>query len=109
MTKLKNLMQQAEKVQAVLSQIQEELAKKRVTASSGGGMVTVTADGQQNIVDLKIDPEVVDQQDVEMLEDLILAAVNEAKRKSQEVAAEEMKKLTGNLSIPGLPQIGSLL
>lgn len=93
----------------MLSQVQKELSKKRVVATSGGGMVTVTADGQQNVVEIKIDPEVVDPKDVEMLEDLILAAVNEARRKSQEAAAEEMKKITGGLPIPGLSEAASLL
>lgn len=109
MAKLKNLMQQAQRLQTMLTQVQEELSNKRVTASSGGGMVTVTADGQQNIVGIRIDPEVVDPKDVEMLEDLVLAAVNEAKKKSRDMAAEEMKRLTGGLPIPGFSDIASVL
>lgn len=99
---LGNLVKQAQEIQARLTEVQAELAKKRVDASAGGGMVTVVADGQQNIIKVKIDPEVVDPNDVEMLQDLVVAAVNEARRKAQEVAAEEMRKLTGGLSIPGL-------
>ena len=68
-------------------------------------MVTVTANGRQEILSIKIEPEVVNPEDVEMLEDLILAAVNEAKRKSEELAQEEMKKITGGLNIPGLGDI----
>ncbi|KPJ60144.1 MAG: hypothetical protein AMJ46_07350 [Latescibacteria bacterium DG_63] len=97
-----NIMKQAQQIQAKLAEVQEDLAKKRVEASAGGGMVTVVADGQQNIVEVKIDREVVDPGDVEMLQDLIVAAVNEARRKAQELAAEEMRRLTGGLSIPGL-------
>jgi DNA-binding YbaB/EbfC family protein len=97
-----NIMKQAQQIQAKLAEVQEDLAKKRVEASAGGGMVTVVADGQQNIVEVKIDREVVDPEDVEMLQDLIVAAVNEARRKAQELAAEEMRRLTGGLSIPGL-------
>jgi DNA-binding YbaB/EbfC family protein len=102
MKELGNLVRQAQEIQARLAEVQAELAKKRVDASAGGGMVTVVADGQQNIIEVKIDPEVVDPNDVEMLQDLVVAAVNEARRKAQEVAAEEMRKLTGGLSIPGL-------
>ncbi|MEW6684580.1 MAG: YbaB/EbfC family nucleoid-associated protein [Candidatus Edwardsbacteria bacterium] len=99
---MSNLMKQMQLLQTKLAQIQEELASKRVEASSGGGMVTVVADGQQNIMEIKISKEVVNPDEVEMLEDLILAAVNEARKRAQELAASEMSKLTGGLSIPGL-------
>jgi DNA-binding YbaB/EbfC family protein len=97
-----NMMKQAQQIQAKIAEVQEDLGKKRVEATAGGGMVTVVADGQQNIIEMKIDPEVVDPEDIEMLQDLLVAAVNEARRKAQELAAEEMRKLTGGLSIPGL-------
>ena len=82
--------------------IQEELAGRKVEATVGGGMVTVTADGQQNVLQIKIKPEVVKPEDTEMLEDLILSGVNEALRRSRELAAQEMGKLTGALGLPGL-------
>lgn len=88
-----------------MKKMQDELKGKIVEATSGGGMVTVTANGRQEILSIKIEPEVVNPEDVEMLEDLILAAVNEAKRKSEELAQEEMKKITGGLNIPGLGDI----
>lgn len=97
-----NIMKQAQKVQKQMMEIQEELANRTVEATVGGGMVTVVANGQQDILSIRIDPEVVDPNDVEMLQDLILAAVNEAHRKSQELMTQEMSKLTGGLKIPGL-------
>ncbi|MBU1702364.1 MAG: YbaB/EbfC family nucleoid-associated protein [Candidatus Eisenbacteria bacterium] len=96
------LMKQAQKMQAQLSELKEELAERRITATAGGGMVTVEANGRHEILSLKIDPQVVDPQDVEMLEDLIVAAVNEAQRQSEEMFKEEMSKLTGGLPMPGL-------
>ena len=78
------------------------MAEKTVEASSGGGMVTVVTDGKQDVVSIKIDPEVVNKDDVEMLEDLIVAAVNEARKRSQELMASEMGKLTGGMNVPGL-------
>jgi len=100
--KMSNLMKQAQKMQKQMMEIQEELADRTVEATVGGGMVTVVANGQQDILSIKIDPEVVDPNDVEMLQDLILAAVNEAHRKAQEMMNQEMGKLTGGLKIPGL-------
>jgi DNA-binding YbaB/EbfC family protein len=97
-----NLLKQAQQMHAKISQIQEEMAGKTVEASSGGGMVTVVVNGKQEVISVRIDPEVVNREDIEMLQDLIAAAVNEAIRKSQEMMAEEMKKVTGGLSIPGL-------
>ena len=100
--KMNNLMKQAQRMQKQMMEIQEELANRTVEATVGGGMVTVVANGQQDILSLKIDPEVVDPGDVEMLQDLILAAVNEAHRKAQEMMSSEMSKLTGGIKIPGL-------
>ncbi|MBW1823727.1 MAG: YbaB/EbfC family nucleoid-associated protein [Deltaproteobacteria bacterium] len=102
MKNLGSIMKQAQKMQAQIAKIQEELAQKTVEASAGGGMVSVVANGKQEIVSIKIEPEVVDPKDVEMLQDLVVAAVNEALRKAQEMVAEEMSKVTGGLQIPGL-------
>ena len=102
MTKFGDMMKQAQALQEKLARLQEEAGKKTVEASAGGGMVTVVANGKQEIVSIKIDPEVVNSQEVEMLQDLILAAVNEARRKAQEVMADQMKALTGGIQIPGL-------
>jgi DNA-binding YbaB/EbfC family protein len=85
-----------------MAQLQEEVGKRTVEATAGGGMVTVVANGRQEIVSVKIDPEVVSKDDVQMLEDLVLAACNEALRKSRELVQQELGKLTGGLKIPGL-------
>jgi len=98
----KFMMQQAQKLQAKLAKAQEELANLTVEASSGGGAVTVTISGQQKVQSVKISPEVVNPDDVELLEDLVLTAVSEAIAKSQEAAAEHLGGLTGGLKIPGL-------
>lgn len=95
-------LRQAQQLQAKLEKAQEELEKTTVEASSGGGAVTVVITGQQRVVSVKISAEVVDSEDVELLEDLVLTAVNEAMRKSQELAASRLGKLTGGLKIPGL-------
>ena len=99
-----DIMKQAQKMQEQLLKMQEEMASKTVDASAGGGMVTVTANGRQEVVAIKIEKDVVNPEDVEMLQDLIMAATNEALRKSREMVAEEMKKVTGGLglNIPGL-------
>lgn len=102
MTKFGDMMRQAQALQEKLARLQEEAGKKTVEATAGGGMVTVVANGKQEIVSIKIDPEVVNPGEVEMLQDLILAAVNEARRKAQELMAEQMKALTGGIQIPGL-------
>ncbi|MDQ3696773.1 MAG: YbaB/EbfC family nucleoid-associated protein [Gemmatimonadota bacterium] len=94
------IMQQAQQMQARLQQLQDELASKTVTAASGGGMVTVTADGKGHVRTIKIDPAIVDPKDVEMLEDLVLVAVGEAQRKAVELAQEEMQGLAGGLPLP---------
>jgi DNA-binding YbaB/EbfC family protein len=100
---MQKLMKQMQKMQAEMERIQEELGEKTVEASVGGGVVTVVASGHQEIKEVKIKPEAIDTDDIEMLEDLVLAAVNEALRKAQEMSANEMKKITGGLNIPGLP------
>lgn len=99
---LGDMMKQAQKLQSKMMELQEELADKTVEATAGGGMVTVVINGRQEIISLTIDPEVVDRQEIEMLQDLIIAAVNEGIRRAQQIWAEEMKKLTGGMSIPGL-------
>ncbi len=98
----KFIMQQAQKLQSKLAQAQEELSNITVEASSGGGAVKVTMNGQQKIQSVKISPEVINSDDVELLEDMVLTAVSEAIAKSQEVAAEHLGGLTGGLKIPGL-------
>ena len=103
MTKgLGNIFKQAQEMHSRISQLQEEMAAKTVEASSGGGMVTVAINGKQEVLSVRIDPEVVNKEEVDILQDLIAAAVNEAIRKSQEMMTEEMKKITGGLNIPGL-------
>jgi DNA-binding YbaB/EbfC family protein len=103
MTKgLGNILKQAQQMHAKISQLQEEMAGKSVEATSGGGMVMIVMNGRQEILSVRIDPEVVNREEIEMLQDLIAAAVNEAIRKSQEMMQEEMKKITGGLNIPGL-------
>jgi len=99
---LGNILKQAQEMHGKISQLQEEMANKTVEASAGGGMVTVVINGKQQVLSIRIDPEVVNREDVDMLQDLICAAVNEAIRKSQEMMTEEMKKITGGLNIPGL-------
>ncbi|MDP4858494.1 MAG: YbaB/EbfC family nucleoid-associated protein [Desulfobacterales bacterium] len=97
-----NMMKQAQKLQAKMLRMQEELAEKTIESTAGGGMVKVVANGKQQIVSIQIEKEVVDPDDVDMLQDLVMAAVNDALTKSQEMVSAEMAKLTGGLSIPGL-------
>jgi len=97
-----NLMKQAKKIQERMARLQEELALKTVEASAGGGMVTVVVTGKGELLSLKVEKEVVNPEDIEMLQDLIVAAVNEGLRKAQEMTAAEMAKITGGLSIPGM-------
>ncbi len=99
---LGQMMKQAQKMQAQILKIQEEMAERSVEASSGGGMVTVTANGKQEVLSIRIEPEVVDPDDIDMLQDLVAAAVNEALKKAQEMVSEEMAKVTGGLQLPGL-------
>lgn len=97
-----NLFKQAQEMQAKLARVQEDLAHRTVEGSSGGGMVRATVTGQLNLASIKIDPAVVNPDEREMLEDLVLAAVNEGMRLAREMAAEEMSKITGGMKIPGL-------
>ena len=99
---LGNLMKQAQMMQEKMAKIQEEAAQKTVEASAGGGMVTVTANGKMEILSIKIEKEVINPDDADMLQDLITAAVNEALKKAQDMMSEEMGKLTGGLGIPGM-------
>lgn len=102
MNNQRDMLRQMQKMQGEMMKIQEELEAERIEASSGGGMVTVVASGQQEIVDIKINKEAVDPEDVEILQDMVLAAVNEALRKSKEMANTKLGRLTGGLNIPGL-------
>ena len=99
---MKDLMKKAQKMQQDLAKAQEELANKIVEGSAGGGMVKVEMNGKNQIISLKIDKEVVDPEDVEMLEDLIIAAINEAQEKVAKSTEDEMSKLTGGINIPGM-------
>lgn len=96
------MMKQVQKMQVEMARLQEELGERQVESTVGGGVVRVVANGKQEILSLEIKPEAVDPEDVEMLQDLILAAVNESLRKSQEMVSSEMGKLTGGMNIPGL-------
>ena len=98
----KAIMQQVQRLQKDMEKVQQELGESRVEASSGGGMVTAAANGLGELLEVKIAPEVVDPQDVEMLQDLVLAAVKEALSKAREMQAEKTGELTGGLNIPGL-------
>jgi DNA-binding YbaB/EbfC family protein len=97
-----NIMKQAKQMQEKMMRLQEEMAGKTVEATAGGGMVSVTVNGKFEVLSLRIEKEVVNPEDVEMLQDLIMAAVNEGVRKAQEMAAAEMAKITGGMQLPGL-------
>jgi hypothetical protein len=97
---MNEMLKQIQNIQVKTKEIQEQLAKKSVEAQAGGGMVTVTVNGRQEIQEIKMDPICVDTRDIPMLEDLILAAVNQGIKKSREFASEELKKLTGGLNLP---------
>ncbi len=97
---LGQLLKKAQQMQAELARIKEELGHRTVEASAGGGMVKVVANGRREVVSVSVDPEIVDPADLEMLQDLICAGVNEALRKVQSLEAEEMQKLTGGLGLP---------
>ena len=101
---LGDIMKQAQKMQEQLAKVQEEAANKIVEASAGGGMVTVTANGRQEVLSVKIERDVVNPDDIEMLQDLIVASTNEALKKGRDMLADEMKSMTGGLgmNIPGL-------
>ncbi|SHI12243.1 hypothetical protein SAMN02745196_03006 [Clostridium collagenovorans DSM 3089] len=99
---MNNLLKQAQKLQQQMSKMQEDLENKTFEASVGGGAVVAVATGKRQIADIKINPEVLDPDDVEMLQDLILSAVNEALKNAEEATSSEMGKLTGGMNIPGL-------
>ena len=107
MDNIQQLMQLGQQMQAKMTELQESLNEKRISASSGGGMVTATVDGKGAVKQVEIDPTCVDPRDVEMLEDLVLAAVSEAQVKAQVEYEGEMRKVTGGLpmNIPGLPKL----
>ncbi len=102
MKNMNSMMKQAQKLQKKMLKTQQELALKTIEASAGGGMVKVVANGAQKIESIVLEKEVVDPEDIEMLQDLMLAAVNDALNKSQEMVSKEMGKLTGGMNIPGL-------
>ncbi|GAV22125.1 YbaB/EbfC family nucleoid-associated protein [Carboxydothermus pertinax] len=104
MGNMQKMLKQVQKMQQDMAKLQEELSERTVEATSGGGMVKAVVNGKQELISLAINPEAVDPEDVEMLSDMIMAAVNEALRKSKEMVAEEMGKITGglNLNLPGL-------
>ncbi len=99
---LGDMMKQVQKMQAKMEEVQAQLEQMQVEGSSGGGMVKMVSNGKNEIVSVTIDPEVIDKNDPEMLQDLVLAAVNQARQKVQELQAEQMSGLTGGLKIPGL-------
>ncbi len=97
------LLKQAQQFQSKMAKLQEELADQTVEASAGGGMVTVVVNGRQEVLSIQIDPEVIDREDPEMLQDLIMAAVNDGLSRARDMMNEEMGELTKGLNIPGLP------
>ncbi|WP_028572615.1 YbaB/EbfC family nucleoid-associated protein [Desulfonatronum lacustre] len=97
-----DLVRQAQVMQNKISKLQEEVGRRTVEAAAGGGMVTVTANGAQEVLAIKIDPAVVNPEDVDMLQDLVLAAVNEAMKKAGDMMKEEMAQVTGGIKIPGM-------
>ncbi|KJR40013.1 Uncharacterized protein MCHI_004078 [Candidatus Magnetoovum chiemensis] len=105
---LGNLMREAQKLQEKMVKMQEEASQKHAEASAGGGMVSVVASGAGQLVSIKIDKEVVNPEDIDMLQDLIIAASNEAIKRAQEMVQEEMSKMTGGLQVPGMPDISGL-
>jgi len=100
---MNKMMKQVQKLQEEMERVQQELASRTVEATSGGGKVRAVVTGDKQLVELILDPEVVDPSDIEMLQDLILAAVNEAFREAEEMVTREMSKLAGGLGLPGLP------
>lgn len=102
MGNMSNMIKQAQKMQEEMMKAQEELNEQEFEASVGGGAVSVKANGRKELLEIKISPEAVDPEDVEMLEDMLVSAVNEALRKADEAAANNLKGLTGGLNIPGL-------
>lgn len=105
---LGDIMREAQKLQAEMQRLQEEAKKKTVEASAGGGMVTVVANGAGELVSVRIEKDVVNPEDVEMLQDLVLAASNEALRRAQQMVNEDMSKVTGGLQLPGIGGLGNI-
>ena len=103
MANFNKMMKQVQRMQAEMARLQEELANRRVEGSAGGGAVRVVANGHQELVEVVIDPAAVDPEDVEILQDLVLTAFNDALTQARELAAQEMAKVTGGLKVPGLP------
>ncbi len=103
---MNQMMKQVQKMQADMAAAQEQLAKETIQASAGGGMVTVTITGDLDVKDIRIDPEAIDPEDADLLCDMVLAAVNEAIRQAQELAANKMGGLTGGLDLGGFPGLG---
>jgi len=99
---MSKMLKQAKQMQEQIAKMQEELEQKEIESSSGGGAITVTITGKQMITALKINPDAVDLEDIEVLEDMIIAAINEGIKKSQEMVSTEMARITGGLNIPGL-------
>ncbi|OLD43259.1 MAG: YbaB/EbfC family nucleoid-associated protein [Armatimonadetes bacterium 13_1_40CM_3_65_7] len=108
MFNMQKMLKQVQKLQEEMARVQEELARERVEASAGGGVVRAVANGQGDLVEIAIDPSVVDPSDVAMLQDLVLAAAGEAIRKARDHAAERMKAVTGGLQLPGMPGLPGL-
>ena len=106
---LGDLMREAQRLQTEMMKMQEEAKKKTVEATAGGGMVVAAASGAGELISLKIEKDVVNPDDIEMLQDLIIAAANEALRRAREMVNEEMSKLTGGLNLPGLGGLGNFL
>ena len=99
---MNSIVRQAQKMQAQIAKVQEEIGNKKVEASAGGGVVTAVVNGNQELLELKIDPEVVDPEDVEILEEMVIGAVNQAMKTANDMMESEVEKITGGLSIPGL-------
>ncbi|MBD3233539.1 MAG: YbaB/EbfC family nucleoid-associated protein [candidate division Zixibacteria bacterium] len=98
-----DMLKQVQKMQKKMMELQEELENMTVEGTSGGGMVRAISNGKGDLTEIKIEPEAVDTEDIEMLEDLVLAAVNQARERANELQQEQMSKLTGGLNIPGMP------
>ncbi len=99
---MNSIVRQAQKMQAQIAKVQEEIGKKKVEASTGGGVVTAVVNGNRELLEVKIDPEVVDPEDVEILEEMVIGAVNQAMQTAEDMMNTEVEKITGGMSIPGL-------
>ena len=103
MQNMGDILKQAQKFQAKIAKLQDELGDRSVESTSGGGMVTVVVNGQQELLSIKIDPEVVEPEDIDMLQDLVIAAVNDGMARAKKMVNDEMGKLTGGLNLPNIP------